>query len=142
MGNAHAQTLLNRLEGDANAGNTAAEGAPRLLIAADQVVGNSIREALRLMGTEYAIDAASFFDWEPSLAEEGDIHLDTEAQYLELLASGRWAAIAGDPMLLDVPSAPEKKISLPHPAVSGRLEWKSVPRFISQGEELLEALLK
>ena len=57
---------------------------------------------------------------------------------MDAVCSGRWSAVAGDVMLLDVPGFNVKRIPLPHPAVSGRLGWNGVPRYCSAGETLLE----
>lgn len=104
----------------------------RLLIVADQVMGNSLRLALRLFDAGCAVDVASFFGWDAEIAESGDTHLADEAQYLRLLKTGRYFALAGDPMLMDVPAASElNRLELIHPAVSSKLGWDKVPCLLS-----------
>lgn len=133
MGKEHAERWLASLrEGGISKKNDGNRPGKRLLIVADQVLGNSLRDALRLAGADFGIDVASFFGWDAELAESGDEHLAEEAQYLRLLKTGRYFALSGDAMLMDVPGAEHlKRLEISHPAVSSELGWKKVPRFLS-----------
>ena len=126
MGREHAERWLASLrEGGIPKKNDENRLGKRLLIVADQVLGNSLRDALRLAGADFGIDVASFFGWDAELAESGDARLAEEAQYLRLLKTGRYFALAGDAMLMDVPGAERlKRLEISHPAVSSELGWK------------------
>lgn len=137
MGREHAERWLASLrEGGIPKKNDENRPGKRLLIVADQVLGNSLRDALRLAGADFGIDVASFFGWDAELAESGDARLAEEAQYLRLLKTGRYFALAGDAMLMDVPGAERpkrpKRLEISHPAVSSELGWKKIPRYLSE----------
>lgn len=132
MGQEHAKRwLLSLREGSVSETKTEISGK-RLLIISDQVLGNSLRSALRLSDANCAMDVASFFGWDAEMAEHGDTHLEDEAQYLRLLKTGRYFALAGDPMLMDAPAASGlRQLELIHPAVSSKLGWDRAPCFIN-----------
>lgn len=109
-------------------------GPGRILVVADQVMGDSIREKLELEGEDRPIDVASFFTWHKALARPGDVALSSEASYLRVLKAGEHSTIIADPLLCDVPFAEEmEKIEFVHPAVSGKLYWDRVKRMLSPG---------
>jgi len=109
-----------------------------LLIVTDQVIGISIREALWLAGCRRRIDVAGFFGWAPELAGQNDTFLSSERHLMELLRSGDYQSIAADPIFSHIPEvAGLKHYKITHPAVSGRLDWKNVPQYLSQNFENL-----
>ena len=62
----------------------------------------------------------------------------------ELLASGRFHTLIGDPMLGDLLlGSGIRMIPFPHPALSSKLYWNRVPRFLSEEmTSLLEDTVK
>lgn len=103
--------------------------AGRILIVADQIIGNAIRQSLEWEGETRPVDVASFFTWHAALAQPGDTHLDDEASYLRLLKAGTYTTVIADPLLLELPPEAElEKTPFVHPAVSGKLHWEEVYR--------------
>lgn len=103
----------------------------RVLIVADQVIGNSVRRQMQLDGENRPIDVATFFTWHADQAEPNDRHLPDEATFLQLLRNNTYKVLIADPLLLDVPLAHGlQTIPLVHPAVSGKLHWKDAPTFV------------
>ena len=103
----------------------------RLLIVTDQVLGNAIRDALLRLGCDLNIDVASFFGWDRHIAQAGDRHLESEKEYLQLVSSGRYGAIAADPLIMRPAHCKELlKFELPHSAISGKLTWDKIPCYI------------
>lgn len=116
----------------------------RILIVMDQIIGISLRRVLeqgtfytqektqKLNNTRIQADIASFFGLNPALARKGDVYLKSEKDLLNLLRSGRYQTIIGDPLLADIPDTGNlHHIKLVHPAVSGNLHWNDVPEYLS-----------
>lgn len=96
-----------------------AEQASSLLIVHDQVIANSLRDALREAGVQAPIKVASFFSMDADLSETGDFHLETEDDLIAFAAENPDAVIAGDPLLRRLPKAGSAlRWELPHEAVS------------------------
>lgn len=117
-----------------------AEGERPILIAAEQVLGNSLRAALRANGCRRGITVASFFGWEKAWAQPGDLHLQGEAELERLLSGGSFSALIGDPLLSLLPGAGKVTLHpLAHPAVSSSLHWNETPVFPDLSREQLAA---
>jgi len=131
IGLRHARAFADFIKGSAVCSKPEKKKGKDLLIVSDQVVGCSLRQALYMAGVRSGIAVASFFVWDEDLAEEGDVRLGNEAEYIKLLKTGRWQALAADPMLRSAPPAEGMSfLSLVHPAVSGKLSWEKTPRYI------------
>ena len=116
------------------------ENGHRILLITDQILGCSLRSALRGAGCRRPIDLASFFGWDSSLAEQGDCCLKDEISYIRLLKTGLYDTIIADPLLTALPAAAGcRHISLVHPAVSGKLKWHEAPCF---NRDLITAILE
>ena len=103
----------------------------RILIIMDQIMGNSLRRAIELKHPQIQADTAGFFGWNPAFAGKNDVHLKSERELLDLLRSGRYQTVIGDPLLADIPDMKKlRHIKLAHPAVSGQLHWKDVPNYL------------
>ncbi|MDY2628375.1 MAG: nitrogenase component 1 [Lachnospiraceae bacterium] len=103
----------------------------RILIIMDQIMGNSLRRAIELKHPQIQVDTAGFFGWNPAFAGKNDVHLKSERELLDLLRSGRYQTVIGDPLLADIPDMKKlRHIKLAHPAVSGQLHWKDVPNYL------------
>ena len=106
------------------------EGTAALLIVGDQIMASSLRSALCLAGDRRPITVASFFGCDEEIAQPGDLWLKDEKQLIDLLRSGRYGALVGDPLLQTIPESEGTMFfGLPHPVVSSRLNWDRVPLF-------------
>lgn len=117
----------------------AAEGD--ILIVAEQLLGNALRRALLTRAPDRRVTVATMFGLDPALAAEGDLDLPAEEDLRSVLASGRFRVLVGDPLFeqLIPPDRPLGFQPLPHPAVSSKLYWDQVPRYL--GPEM-DALLQ
>lgn len=116
---------------DASIPDQAEQPEGRILIIMDQIMGNSLRRAIELKHPQIQADTAGFFGWNPAFAGKNDVHLKSERELLDLLRSGRYQTVIGDPLLADIPDMKKlRHIKLAHPAVSGQLHWKDVPNYL------------
>lgn len=107
--------------------------AEKILIVGDQIMANSLRQALRMKGSCARITVSSFFGWSKGLAEEGDFHIDAEKKYVSALREGGYDVLIADPMLHTISGSEKmKKLSLIHPAVSGKLQWQNIDRYLTK----------
>ena len=144
MGSRHARLLSEWMSANrTDTGPHSAEYYGRMLIVSDQVMGNSLREALRLVGSRQRIDVASFFSLAPELAGPNDVFLHSERHLIELLCEENYQSIAADPFFAYIPEvAGMKHYKIVHPAVSGRPEWNNVPQYLSlQFEEFVNGIV-
>jgi nitrogenase molybdenum-cofactor synthesis protein NifE len=96
-----------------------AEAESPLLIVHDQVIANSLRNALREAGMRAPIHVASFFSTDSDLAEPGDFHIETENDLIAYAVENPNIAIAGDPLIRRLPNAGSAlRWELPHEAIS------------------------
>ena len=97
----------------------------RMLIIADQVIGNSLRAELEKNGYDpEKMTVATFFGFDSGIAQAQDIHFKEEAEYLSLLKEGRFDVLIGDPHIINIPPTESlEKIQVVHPAVSSELGW-------------------
>lgn len=110
---------------------TRATSGRRILIVGDQVIGNSLRNAIRRQPglTNVTIHVASFFGLHRRHEENGDTSLSSESHLARLLKEGGYDVVVGDPLLLRMPMLDEGRfVSLVHPAVSSRLYRGQEPR--------------
>ncbi|MDR2846177.1 MAG: nitrogenase component 1 [Candidatus Methanoplasma sp.] len=91
----------------------------RVLVVGDQVISNSIRD---MIAHEFDLgsDVATFFQFHPSLAKNGDTHLRGESELEDILGSDRYDVVIGDPVFEPLIKR-QTFIPLPHPATSGRI---------------------
>lgn len=94
----------------------------RILIVHEQVMADSIRR--RIAAADAQVTCAGFFMMKRELAEECDVHLKEESDFRELALKGNYDVIVADGCLLElIPEYRGQFISLPHFAVSGRMEF-------------------
>ena len=115
-----------------------------VLIVGEQVCANSLRRALLGKAPGLGVTVASMTAFSEELAGDGDMAVPDETQLSSLLASGRFHTLVGDPVLGDLlPGSGIRLIPFPHPALSSKLYWNSVPRFLSaELTALLEDTIK
>ena len=120
------------------------ESEKGLLIVSDQVIADSLRNALIKRGFPGRIDIAGFFRMNRELMKKGDKKLRSEEDLINMLKSGKYEILIGDPLLRRIPAAGNVRcIDLPHPAISGPFAWEKVPRFpTDEIEEILNEALK
>lgn len=101
------------------------ESFGKILVIGEQIMSNSIRNCLRADMGAADITVASFFGMDPTLQEEGDVHLRGEDALTDLVNAYSYEAVVGDPLYRDlVVLASERRfIPLQQTAVSGRLYW-------------------
>lgn len=93
-----------------------------LLIVHDQVIGCSIRVALRNRGVCAPIVVASLFGMDADLMEDGDFRIAREADLIGFAKEREGLRIAGDPLLRRLPTVGDAlRWELPHEAVSSTL---------------------
>ena len=102
-----------------------------VLIVGEQVCANSLRRALLNKAPGLGVTVASMTAFSEEMAGDGDMAVPEEAQLSALLASGRFRTLIGDPVLGDLLPGGMSLIPFPHPALSSKLYWKRVPRFLS-----------
>ena len=92
----------------------------KILIVHQQVLANSLREAIR-ENSEAEITVASWFMLEKELREEGDVHLKEEDQWMSLVRDGGYDLIIGESLFMRaVPEYAGDFLPLSHFAVSGK----------------------
>lgn len=89
-----------------------------LLIIADQVRGNAIRDHLAKKGI--SSDVATFFTFDPESASKWDVNIRNEDDVRSLCRSRNYSAVIGDPLLDDL-VGDLRFVPDPHPAISSHL---------------------
>ena len=137
MGTVHLDWLLRRLRRPDMPEPPPISGPASTLLIMDQVMGRSLRQALRLNGCRGQITVATFFRSDPDLEEAGDLQLPSEQALIGHLRSHAYQCVVGDPMLAAVPELQRVHLEpFVHPAVSGKLHWAETPRLLSHGLQL------
>ncbi len=110
-----------------------------ILIAGEQIIGNSIREYLQRNRNIGAITVAALFDVSQKFMSQGDIEVKKEFQLRELINSGKYKTVIADPMVKQLIKAENKDViqfhELPHVAVSSKVHWDEYKRFLSKETE-------
>lgn len=117
----------------------------KVLLVGEQLRMTAIRRALARRQPDLVIRIASFFAWEPALAEDGDCFLTEEKQAMDWIAQENPACLVGDPLLHQLlpQHASIHFINDPHLAVSGRLYPYSVADYFGkEGMAWMESDLK
>ncbi len=118
------------------------EAADGVLIVGEQVIANGLRRAIREHTPQLGVTVAVMTAFENDLAGRGDLAVPDEEQLLDLLESGRFHTLVGDPVFRDLLPANMQLISLPHPALSSKLYWDQIPRFLGAPlTELVESVV-
>ncbi len=95
----------------------------RALIIAEQFTANAIRTLLREKFGYSQIDVASFFQMNKKLKQENDFRIKEEAMLSEFMRKqAKYDLVIADPFCFQILAyQPEKKLALPHIAVSSLL---------------------
>lgn len=110
------------------------KGEKRALIIYEQVTACALRNLLRDEFDYGTVDVASFFKMDKSLKEENDLHIKEEDTIqIFLKEQEKYDLIIADPFCFGmIPYEPEKKIMLPHIAVSASLYAKQSPNIFGE----------
>lgn len=102
--------------------------AKHSLIIHQQCMANAVRD---MTG---AATVATFFDFDESIAQPGDVYIAGEDEFIDLVRSGGFGVIFGDPLLRRaVPFFAGRWVPLPHWAVSGQLNAVETEAEFMQG---------
>lgn len=111
-----------------------------ILIAGEQVICNSMREYLQKKYNVGAITVAGLFDMSQEHMQPGDIDVKNEKHLREVLNSGQYQVIVGDPMIWELIREEQaehiKFYEWPHVALSSKVHWNDYKRFLSEETEL------
>ncbi|MBO4317780.1 MAG: hypothetical protein J5855_05850 [Mailhella sp.] len=100
--------------------------SPKILAVHQQIAANSLREKLSEVRPDASVHAASFFGLDAKLANDGDLALKEEDDFMA--AAGGADIIIGDPLFKRALAGSKALfLDLPHFAVSGDLFARSVP---------------
>ena len=96
-----------------------------ILIVGEQVLANSIRRAILNKNPEAKVCVGSMFGLNKQIAGEGDLNIAGEESLVELLYSGKYKVLVGDPLMEDLLSEEcnVRMVKLPHVALSSKLYW-------------------
>lgn len=112
-------------------------GEGDILIVAEQVLGNALRQLIRARCPSRRVTVATMFGLRKELAATGDLDLPDEESLRHTLESGRFRTLVGDPLFaqLIVPDVPVEFVPLPHPAISSKIYWDEFPDFLGVAME-------
>ena len=100
----------------------------------EQVLCNSIRRAILSQRPESKITVGSMFGLDKTIAAEGDKNITSEEKLIELIDSGNYTTLVGDPLFEDLLAEDSsiKLVTLPHVALSSKLYWDKMPRLLTE----------
>lgn len=121
----------------------------KILIAGEQVMGNSLREYLTVLGAKKEnIIVGTLFDCTSELMEKGDLVIKDEKMLRDLLNSNKYKKVVADPLVSKLITKQTfengvKFFNFPHVAVSSKIYWKEpFPLLSKQFSELVREILK
>ncbi len=105
-----------------------------ILIVGEQVLCNSIRRAILSQRPESKVTVGSMFGLDKTIAAEGDKNITSEEKLIELIDSGNYTTLVGDPLFEDLieKDSKIKLVTLPHVALSSKLYWDRMPRLLTR----------
>jgi hypothetical protein len=111
-----------------------------ILIIADQIYGNEIRQAIFNMYGCKNIDVVSFFHMEESLMVSGDRRIADEEDMEKFLEENPpYEIVIGDQLLKNFFSPDTQYLEMPHLAVSGRINNREIKNVIGKNaDKILE----
>lgn len=110
-------------------------------IVAEQVMGNSLRECLISDFGFSDVIVCSFFEMDLAISNPGDIHLNSENDLVNIISSGSFDVVIGDPLIQPLISD-IKLIPFPHIAISSRIFWNDPFHYIGiEGFQYLKKFL-
>ncbi len=125
---------INRVLGQDDVIN-AGDGNTResVLIVGEQVLGNSIRHEINKRNKDINVVVGTMTGLRKELALDGDLDIKSEEMLIEILDSGKYNKLVGDPLFGDlVDDSFMKLIEVPHVAMSSKLYWNRSIHFIGK----------
>lgn len=105
-----------------------------ILIVCEQVLANSIRNAILKRNPERKVTVGTMFGLNTAIAAEGDKNITSEEMLIEMLDSGVYTTLVGDPLFEDLlaEGIDMSFVAIPHVAVSSKLYWDKMPRLLTE----------
>lgn len=107
-----------------------------ILIVAEQVLANSFRREILHKKPDAKVTVGTLFGLNAKIAAKGDSNITSEGRLIELIDSGKYTTIVGDPLLEDLLAEDDKMniVKVPHVALSSKLYWDEMPRLLNKEE--------
>lgn len=115
-----------------------------ILIVGEQVLANSIRRAIINKNPEAKVAVGSMFGLNKQIAGKGDLNIAGEESLVELLYSGKYKVLVGDPLMEDLLSEESgvRMVKLPHVALSSKLYWDEAVHLLREEmNQLMEKII-
>jgi nitrogenase molybdenum-cofactor synthesis protein NifE len=109
-------------------------GLRKALVIGEQLMGNSIRNCLKMdMGIDRRT-VASFFAMDQEFQMNGDVFLSCEDALADLLRKNSYELIVGDPLYQELLESSDhcRFVAFPHIAVSSRIYWDKLSDYIGE----------
>lgn len=105
-----------------------------ILIVGEQVLSNSIRRAILKKKPDCKVTVGTMTGLDQMIAAPGDINITSEEKLIELIDSQKYSTLVGDPLFEDLLAEDSKMriVKLPHVAISSKLYWDKMPRFLTK----------
>ena len=131
---------VNRVLGKDESGKVNGFGDKKsILIVGEQILGNSIRRNINKRTKDINVVVGTMTGLRKELALDGDMDIKSEEMLLDLIDSGKYEKLVGDPLLGDLLDNNSMKIvEIPHVAISSKLYWNKSVHFI--GKEMDDIL--
>lgn len=116
-----------------------------ILIVGEQVLSNSIRAAILKRNPKAKVQVGSMFGLNSDIAGMGDLDIPGEETLVELLDSGKYKVLIGDPLMEDLLGEDSKvrMVKIPHVALSSKLHWNEAVHFLREEmEQLVEEAIQ
>ncbi len=113
-----------------------------ILIVGEQVLANSIRRAIINKNPKRKVTVGTLIGLNKEIASAQDKNITSEEMLIELIDSGKYDVLIGDPLFEDlfVENSKMQMVKLPHIAVSSKLYWDEMPRFLSDEIKQMDGL--
>lgn len=115
-----------------------------VLIVGEQILSNSIRNRIKKGKQNQKVRVATLYGLNKELASEGDINLSGESELVNLINSGKYTTVIGDPLIEELIFENTKItfLGIPHVALSSKLHWNNMPRLLEKDmDDVLNKLL-
>ncbi len=110
------------------------ECTKKILFVGEQVIGNSIRYLINKRYKGIKVIVGTMTGLRKELANKEDVDIPGEETLINLIESGNFDCLVGDPLIEDLMNDEMTLVKLPHVALSSKLYWNSSIHFI--GEEM------
>lgn len=121
----------------------------KILIAGEQVIGNSLREYLEVLGCKKGnVIVGTMFDATPELMRPEDVIVKDEKHLRELLNSREYKKVVADPLVEQLITSKTKQTGIKfyafqHVAVSSKIYWNNPVRFLDESfQKFIREIIK